>query len=280
MNSNHSTSPEKRAFTRIDLIALVAIVIVLVGLAVPAFGRNFTGARVIECLSNKQELMRAWAAFAGDHDGTVPGVLNGAATISATYFPEMPWARGWMTWDTASDNTNILRLTDPIQASLSPYLNGKITPFKCPADIYQSAVQKARGWTRLRSVSANTAVGPGNAEQGPWDLPYFRHVTKMSQFITPAPADTWVYIDEHPESINDPAFYPPSSANQWVDFPAGYHDRAAGFAMADGSAQMHRWQSSRTILPITYNGFINFPAVTTPDDRADVAWLRTHTPHR
>src|SRR5207237_10456204 len=113
-----------------------------------------------------------------------------------------------------------------------------------PADVYQSPSQKARAWTRLRSVSANTGVGPGNAEQGPWDLAYYRHITKMGQFTKPFPADTWIYIDEHPESINDPVFYPPSSPTQWIDFPAGYHDRAAGFAMADGSAQMHRWLSS------------------------------------
>jgi hypothetical protein len=280
MNSNHSTSPDQRAFTRIDLIALIAIVIVLLGLALPTFGRNLTGARVIECLSNKQELIRAWAAFAGDHNGTVPGVVSGGGEIVTTYIPEMPWARGWITWDMATDNTNILRLTDPIQASLAPYLNGKITPFKCPADVYQSPLQKARSINRVRSVSANIAVGPGNAEQGPWETAYFRHVTKMSQFTVPSPADTWVYIDEHPESINDAAFYPPTSSYQWIDLPAGYHDRAAGFAMADGSAQMHRWQSPRTVPAVTYNGFINFPPANSPDDRADIAWFLNHTPHR
>lgn len=278
MNSKHSTSCDRRAFTRTELVALVSVAAILLSLAVPAFGRNLTGARVIECLANKQELMRAWAAFAGDHDGTVPGVGIGLSTSTTNYLPEMPWARGTMSWDSGADNTNVLRLTDPIQASLAPYLNRKITPFKCPADVYQSPIQKARGWTRLRSVSANAAVGPGT-DNGLLDPAFYRHITKVSEFTTPPPADTWVYIDEHPESINDTVFYPPSSSLQWVDFPAGYHDRAAGFGMADGSAQMHRWLSPRTVPPVTYNNFFP-PNVSTPDDRADVAWVRNRTPHR
>jgi hypothetical protein len=280
MNSTFSTPPRQRGFTRIDLIATIAITTLLLGMALPVFGRNLTGARVIECLSTKKELIRAWAAFAGDHDGTVPGVLNGTATLTGTYFPEMPWARGWMSWDTSLDNTNTLRLSDPLQASLAPYLNGKVTPFKCPADVYQSSLQKLRAVTRLRSVSANTAVGPGNAEQGVWDSAYYRHITKMSQFTAPSPANTWIYIDEHPESINDPVFFPPTSATQWIDWPAGYHDGAAGFSMADGSAIMHRWLSPNTILPITYQGIISSPPLNSPDARADIAWVRDRTPHR
>jgi hypothetical protein len=40
----------------------------------------------------------------------------------------------------------------------------------------------------------------GNAEAGPWGAIY-KHVRKGSDFIYPGPAETWVYLDEHPDSI-------------------------------------------------------------------------------
>src|SRR5438876_955691 len=95
---------------------------------------------------------------------------------------------------------------------------------------------------RVRSISGNIGVGDGNAETGPWDTIY-KHIKKVSDFVFPGPTDTWVFLDEHPCSINDAGFFNPYPA-QWVDQPASYHNAAAGFAFADGHSEIHRWVQS------------------------------------
>jgi prepilin-type processing-associated H-X9-DG protein len=85
-------------------------------------------------------------------------------------------------------------------------------------------------------------VGDGNAETGPWDAIY-KHIKKMSDFVSPGPTDTWVYLDEHPCSINDAGFFNPRPGS-WIDQPATYHNGAAGFAFADGHSEIHKWVQS------------------------------------
>ena len=40
---------------------------------------------------------------------------------------------------------------------------------------------------------------------------------------------TWYFVDEHPDSINDAAFFSPYR-NAWIDLPASYHGGAGGVA--------------------------------------------------
>ena len=42
----------------------------------------------------------------------------------------------------------------------------------------------------------------------------------------------------------------PTSTRQVVDFPASYHNGAAGFAFADGHSEIHRWRSSQFLQPV------------------------------
>ena len=188
-----------------------------------------------------------------------------------------PWMVGWLDWTTAQANTNTLYLTNPKYGRLSPYLGGNRHLVKCPSDKYLSRSQLAAGWTeRVRSVSANIAVGNGNAEAGGWDS-YYTHVRKYSEMVKPAPGDVWVYTDEHPDSINDPAFFNPS-ANQWIDVPASYHDGAGSFAFADGRAELHQWQASAKGVKTTTIGLVTVPPQGSND--ADILWLRNHAPHK
>ena len=61
-------------------------------------------------------------------------------------------------------------------------------------------------------------------------------------------SQTWVFIDEHPASINDGGFgfrmsdTPAQTASQgWVDFPAGFHGGAASLSFIDGHGELHKW---------------------------------------
>ena len=95
----------------------------------------------------------------------------------------------------------------------------------------------------------------------------------------------WVFVDEHPDSINDSllAVAVPGTAAQttWIDVPADYHNGACGFGFADGHAEIHKWLDPRSRFAIKYNGYLyqNFTPHVQPNN-LDQWWmgLRTSVP--
>jgi prepilin-type processing-associated H-X9-DG protein len=57
--------------------------------------------------------------------------------------------------------------------------------------------------------------------------------------------------------------------------PADYHGQAAGFAFADGHAEIHKWQDPRTYPPLTTQVSHN---LIQPNSK-DVHWLQDHSTH-
>ncbi|MFL2921677.1 MAG: hypothetical protein ACJ0BN_04610 [Limisphaerales bacterium] len=39
-----------------------------------------------------------------------------------------------------------------------------------------------------------------------------------------------------------------------IDFPASYHNGAAGFSFVDGHAEVHKWLDAHTMPPVQYTG--------------------------
>jgi prepilin-type processing-associated H-X9-DG protein len=90
----------------------------------------------------------------------------------------------------------------------------------------------------------------------------------------------WVFLDEREDGINDGWFavdmtgYDPINPRsyQLVDFPASYHNRAAGFGFADGHAEIRVWKDPRTYPPLHFGQNLNL-GQSTPNN-PDVAWLQ------
>jgi prepilin-type processing-associated H-X9-DG protein len=122
----------------------------------------------------------------------------------------------------------------------------------------------------VRSIAGNIGVGEGNALTGPWD-PIYKQIKKMGDFVFPGPSETWVHLDEHPESINDAGFFNPHVAS-WVDIPASYHNNAAGFSFADGHAEIHKWNASLRDIPVNTRGQILYKTQPRAKDK-DIAWM-------
>jgi len=200
------------------------------------------------------------------HGGEARG---GAAANNAR---NAPWVVGWLDWTTSSDNTNVSFLVDEKYSKLAKYFGNARKILKCPSDKFVSPAQRARGWTdRVRSVSGNIGVGDGNAESGPWESIY-KHIRKTSGFIFPGPSETWVCMDEHPDSINDAGFFNPRQSS-WIDQPATYHNGAAGLSFADGHAEIHKWKGSLAApraQTVKLNNSIDAPARA---GDPDISWL-------
>jgi len=265
------------AFTLIELLVVIAIIAILAAMLFPALAKAKTKAQGIMCMNNTKQLMLAWHLYNTDNADRIVQSYHGgdAQGGSAANDPKKaPWVVGWLDWSLSPDNTNILFLTDDKYAKLGKYLGKNKNVFRCPADVYVSAAQRSRGWgERVRSLSGNIGIGEGNAETGPWDTIY-KHIKKTSEFIYPGPAETWVYLDEHPCSINDAGFFNPY-VQSWVDQPASYHNGAAGLSFADGHSEVHKWVDSLSTarakrVDTSFNG-VTANAVTRGD--RDLSWL-------
>ena len=263
-------------FTLIELLVVTGTVALLLMVVTPAFSRMKPNGHAVRCLNNMRQLALAWQMYADDNNGKIVVNLQGAAAMGGAGDPNygQGWASGWMDWSPLPDNTNTIFLTNPRYARLAPYLNGTTNVFKCPADRYLSSPQQAMRWSqRARSYCANIYLGAGNAEQGPTD-PLYKHIFRISEMLYPTPAQTWVYLEEHPDSINDPAFFSPHQA-AWIDFPATHHNGAGAFSFADGHAELHRWTGSLTRLASV--SFISFPVITALPNDQDLRWVSYHS---
>lgn len=253
-------------FTLVELLVAV-IVLALMGMCLlPALARTQLDSRSARCLNNHGQLARAWLMYASDNNDKLATSLTGSAS-GAT------WARGWLDWLNSPDNTNTFILTDPRSSILATYFGKDASLFKCPADQYISLIQRNRGWKeRVRSVSQNLYAANGSMQVGD---PAYIQVTKLTGLLNPKPSETWVSIDEHPDSINDGGFFAPGAG--WIDLPANYHDGGAGIAFADGHTEIHRWQGGLLNVPIKY---INTPSSPSAPNDPDILWLRFRTPRQ
>jgi prepilin-type processing-associated H-X9-DG protein len=240
-------------------------------------------------MNNTRQLMLANHMYQGDNTDTFPMAMHGGYTPTGPNDPNRPWVTGWLDWDATAndDNTNIVNLINPQYAVLASYFANAKNVYKCPSDNFASPIQRRYGWdSRCRSVSGNIYVGKGNgwtsgpgySQGGPANLGIYKGAAKAGDLTTPGPSQSWVYMDEHPDSINDAGAFAPDSQTNIPDAPATYHGGAAGFSFADGHSEIHKWRGAtmtKTLKGISYNARNNF-ACSVGDP--DVYWYSYATP--
>ena len=272
------TKPSQ-AFTLIELLVVIAIIAILAGLLLPALAKAKTKAQGITCMTSNQQLTMAWRFYAEENDGRLVGSGRGQM-IGGKQIPE--WIGGnWLDKNNLrkSDNWDVDYWIRGISSTgrkipgrgnlLYPYAGNSTEIFNCPADNSVGINNKGQTVPRLRSRSINNWVGgPGWSNSGTG----WRIFIKDTDMVAPGPSNTFVMLEEREDSINDGYFavdmtgYPESSkAMKLVDYPASYHNNAAGIAFADGHSEIHKWLDLRTVPPLTkehrQKGKINFKNV-------------------
>jgi prepilin-type N-terminal cleavage/methylation domain-containing protein/prepilin-type processing-associated H-X9-DG protein len=271
---------ERRAFTLVELLVVLAIIGILAALILAGLSRAKGRAQGLQCLGNNRQLMLAWRMYVEDSRDRLPSAKGGPNT--------------WMTGDldyNPNNRSNWDPSVDIMKSPLWPDCGKNAAIFKCPAD---PSVVTVDGKTlpRVRSVSMlNWGGGRGNAAGGPDKMGWsntqlgtksgeYRVYYRVGDLVTPGPAQVFVFVEEPMDRINDGFFVTdmltyPGTTDDICDFPAQYHNGGASFSFADGHCQVRTWTSGLLRTPPAANIVRTYPTKLSGFNQ-DVFWLMDH----
>jgi prepilin-type N-terminal cleavage/methylation domain-containing protein len=257
--------PPGPAFTLIELLVVIAIIAILAALLLPVLRRAKDHARRVQCVNNEKQLIVTWNLYSGDnHEMLAPN--GGGPPGTAPYL--------WVLGGNHSYPATLVTpsyLIDPTYAFFAAYIR-TLDVYKCPAD---RSSWKFSGTLEdeLRSYAMNSyvATSPANIEDPLVISTAYKVYMKASALIADSPANRFIFIDVHPNSICTPGFGIDMSAYEWIHMPSALHGPGV-VTFADAHAELHKWTD-----PVTLKGAPSGTphGISCPNSQ-DLDWVRTH----
>jgi prepilin-type N-terminal cleavage/methylation domain-containing protein len=270
--------PASGGFTLIELLVVIAIIAILAAMLLPALNRAKCKAFQIQCLSNGHQLMLAWRQYAEECRDNLLACLDNVPPT-----PRPNWIPGDISYGNGVSARDYDPNIDIVPSPMYAYTGKNYKIYKCPAD-RSTVTVGSTVYPRVRSISMSQVFAFGEWLDGNYTRPnpgsQWRIYDKLTGIVNPV--KTFVFLDEHPDSINDGAFATACTGNQptdttghIVDVPSNLHCGGCGFSFADGHSEIHKWLGGTLRnLPVHYNAGLglNF-FVTAPADVKDAHWF-------
>lgn len=261
-------------FSRIDLSVVIAVAAIGFALLLPALRTQRSYAGTLVGGSNMKRLTAAWHLYAIDNGEKLPPNSDGgnAGIISS----KLSWVAGWLNYDPSNDhNTNTSHVAIPygmrggfqagqtnrLAANTIRHYGGLLGYYESDPLLFRNpndsspVIVFGRSLPRARSVSMNLMLGLG-ATGSPfgWALNNvdngYRAFPRLSSFAGSSPSETFVLIEEHPDSINDGHFIVDlRNPNQMVDWTANFSNGGFWMSFADGRVDLLRFRGANFQRP-------------------------------
>lgn len=234
-------SRRRSGFTLLELAAVVLIISVLVSLLCAALNTTKSKALRISCFNNIKQLQLAWQVYTIENSEFLP--LNQSDPTPRHH--KMPVvnssSNSWVTGNPLID----LSAANIRKGSLYQYV-GNVNAYRCPDD--SSTVWGQPDILRTRSYAMNAFLAGDPPENPLHPAPRMT----SSQLINPGPQNTFVFIEEHENSVWGSSFlvsprskYAAVSVS-WLSTPADRHQQGCNLSFADGHVEYWPWYSPKS----------------------------------